>query len=137
MDTLQCAVVLAKLDRFDWEIARRIELGQRYSEMITSIGADVQQLAVRPDRTCVWGQFTVMTDRRNELQKQLADKGVPTAVHYPKPLHLQPAYAAFCCPDCCPNSLTASNRVMSLPMSPDLSDADMRRVVEALSDCHL
>ena len=132
MDTLQCAVVLAKLDRFEWEIAQRLAKGEHYRQMIRDSGAPVGLLAVRADRDCVWGQFTIFVDRREELQQRLQAMGIPTAVHYPKPLHLQPAYADLCCPDCCPVSVRAGERVMSLPMSADISEADMRRVVDAL-----
>jgi len=133
MDTLQCAVVLGKLTRFDWEIERRLALGERYSRLIRDSGAPVQLLAVRPDRDCVWAQYTVMVDNRPAVQAALQAAGIPTAVHYPKPLHHQPAYAAGCCPDCCPNSIRAAQRVLSLPMSADLTDADQDRVVAALA----
>ena len=133
MDTLQCAVVLAKLDRFEWEIAQRLDKGERYRQMIRDSGAPVGLLAVRPDRDCVWGQFTIFVDQREALQQRLQAMGVPTAVHYPKPLHLQPAYADLCCPDCCPVSVGAGQRVMSLPMSADITESDMRRVVDALA----
>ena len=58
---------------------------------------------------------------------------MPTAVHYPKPLHRQPAYEKFGDPDSCPLSLAAADQVMSLPMSADLSGADLDRVVAALT----
>ncbi len=132
IDTLQCAVLLAKLPRFDWEIARRLALGERYGRLIQASGAPVQLLAVRPDRDCVWAQFTVMVDNRPVVQAALQAAGIPTAVHYPKPLHHQPAYAAGCCPDCNPHSITAGQRVLSLPMSADLTEADQDRVVAAL-----
>ncbi len=131
MDTLQCAVLLAKLERFDWELERRAEIGARYAALLA--GSGVQLLAVRPDRDCVWAQYTVFVDQRDAVQARLQAQGIPTAVHYPKPLHLQPAYAADCCPDCCPESVRAGERVMSLPMSADLSEADQDRVVEALA----
>ena len=130
MDTLQCAIVLAKLERFDWEIARRLALGERYQQLLADL--PVQRLAVREDRNCVWAQFTVMLDERPRVQQALQDAGIPTAIHYPKPLHHQPAYAHLCCPDCCPVSLAASARVMSLPMSADLSDAQQDAVIDAL-----
>ena len=133
MDTLQCAVVLAKLERFDWEVARRLALGDRYGRLIRDSGAPVQLLAVRPDRDCVWAQYTVLVDDRPAVQAALQAAGVPTAVHYPKPLHHQPAYAAYCCPDCMPHSIRAAQRVLSLPMSADLSEADQDRVVAALA----
>lgn len=134
MDTLQCAVVLGKLPRFSWELQRRQELAARYAHLIRASGAPVQLLAVRPDRDCVWAQYTVMVDNRAAVQKALQALGVPTAVHYPKPLHHQPAYAGDCCPECNPHSITAGQRVMSLPMSADLSEADQDRVVAALAE---
>jgi UDP-2-acetamido-2-deoxy-ribo-hexuluronate aminotransferase len=132
MDTLQCAVVLGKLERFDWEIARRMALGDRYSQLIDASGAAVQRLAVRPDRDCVWAQYTVMVDERAAVQAALKTAGIPTAVHYPKPLHHQPAYAAGQDAAACPHSIRAAQRVMSLPMSADLTEADQDRVVDAL-----
>jgi UDP-2-acetamido-2-deoxy-ribo-hexuluronate aminotransferase len=132
MDTLQCAVVLAKLERFDWEIARRHELGRLYAQAIRAAGLPVGLVAVREDRDSVWAQYTVFVPNRETVQKRLQAEGIPTAVHYPKPLNLQPAYAHLCCPDCCPDSVRAGERVMSLPMSADLRDEDVRRIVEAL-----
>jgi UDP-2-acetamido-2-deoxy-ribo-hexuluronate aminotransferase len=130
MDTLQCAVVLAKLERFDWELQRRADIGARYAKLLANSG--VELLTVRPDRDCVWAQYTVFVDHRTEVQAKLLAQGVPTAVHYPKPLHLQPAYAADCCPECCPQSVRAGQRVMSLPMSADLTEAQQDHVVAAL-----
>jgi UDP-2-acetamido-2-deoxy-ribo-hexuluronate aminotransferase len=132
MDTLQCAVVLGKLERFDWELERRAVLGARYQQLIRDIGQGVEQVVVRPDRNSVFAQFTVLVDDRAAVQAALQAAGVPTAVHYPKPLHHQPAYAAHCCPDCCPVSARLAQRVLSLPMSADLSEADQDRVVAAL-----
>ena len=132
MDTLQCAVVLAKLERFDWEVEQRLVLGERYGRLLNDVPG-VTRLTVRPDRDCVWAQYTVFLDRRVDVQAILQAQGVPTAVHYPKPLHHQPAYAALCCPDCCPESVRAAERVMSLPMSPDLSAEQHLRIATALA----
>ncbi len=134
IDTLQCAVLLAKLPRFDWELQRRQALAARYGRLIVASGAPVQLLAVRPDRDCVWAQYTVMLDHRSAVQAALQAAGIPTAVHYPKPLHHQPAYAADCCPGCNPLSISAGQRVLSLPMSADLAEADQDRVVAALAE---
>ena len=128
LDTLQAAVLLAKLERFDWELAQRDHIGARYERLL----AGVEQITVRADRNSVYAQFTVMVDARADVQAALKAAGVPTAVHYPKPLNLQPAYAAYCCPDCCPVSSRLAARVLSLPMSADLSASDQDRVVEAL-----
>jgi UDP-2-acetamido-2-deoxy-ribo-hexuluronate aminotransferase len=131
MDTLQCAVVLAKLPRLEWELQRRRELGARYAALLQGIPG-LRLLAVRSDRDCVWGQYTVFVENRPVVQDSLKAAGIPTAVHYPKPLHHQPAYAAYCCPECCPVSVRVSQQVMSLPMSADLAEADQQLVADAL-----
>jgi len=132
MDTLQCAVVLAKLERFEWEIARRLEVGQLYNETLDALG--VSRVQQRPDRTSVFAQYTVQIDDRDVVQQKLKDAGIPTAVHYPIPLNLQPAYAQFCCPDCTPHASSVAKRVMSLPMHPDLSTLDVNRIASALAE---
>lgn len=134
MDTLQCAVVLGKLERFEWEIEQRKKLGERYAALIKAAGLSVELLEVAADRDCVWAQYTIKVDHRAAVIATLKEKGIPTAVHYPLPLHRQPAYAS---PDCPAESFLHSNaaadRVMSLPMSADISEEDQRRVVEALT----
>lgn len=131
MDTLQCAVLLAKLPRLDWELARRAELGVRYGQLLA--GLNLARLAVRPGRGCVWAQYTVMLDERAGVQQALQDAGIPTAAHYPRPLHRQPAYEAYAPAGGCPVSDQLAERVLSLPMSADLTFADQDRVVDALA----
>jgi UDP-2-acetamido-2-deoxy-ribo-hexuluronate aminotransferase len=131
MDTLQCAVVLAKLERFEWELAQRGALGARYRELLS----DVPGLclpSVRADRDCVWAQYTVFVESRAAVQAALAAQGIPTAVHYPKPLHHQPAYARHGRADGCPLSVAAAASVLSLPISADLAQAHQDRIVHAL-----
>jgi UDP-2-acetamido-2-deoxy-ribo-hexuluronate aminotransferase len=132
MDTLQCAIVLAKLERLDWEIAQRLALGARYSRLLADLPG-LRALAVRVDRDCVWAQYTVMVDQRERVQAALSSHGIPTAVHYPKPLHHQAAYAAHGSPDGCPHSVRAAARVMSLPMSADLTPEQQDRVASELA----
>ncbi len=131
MDTLQCAVVLAKLERFDWEIEQRLSLGDRYQQLL--INLPVQRLAVRSDRNCVWAQFTVLLDGRPNVQQALQAAGIPTAIHYPRPLHQQPAYAAYGRGEMHIHSESAGQRVMSLPMSPDLTHEQQDRVITELA----
>jgi UDP-2-acetamido-2-deoxy-ribo-hexuluronate aminotransferase len=131
MDTLQCAVVLAKLERFEWEIARRLALGARYQALMQ--GLAVQPLGLRADRDCVWAQFTLQVDRRQGVQLALNAAGIPTAIHYPTPLHQQPAYAQYGRGQSFPNAERAAERVLSLPMSPDLSEAQQDLVLAALA----
>jgi UDP-2-acetamido-2-deoxy-ribo-hexuluronate aminotransferase len=135
MDTLQCAIVLAKLERFEWELRRRREIGARYQAQLQDAGIGL--LAVRPDRDCVWAQYTVFVDERAQVQAALQAQGIPTAVHYPNALHHQPAYAAFGAAEACPRSVSAAQRVMSLPMSADLSREQQDRVVAQLQAARL
>jgi UDP-2-acetamido-2-deoxy-ribo-hexuluronate aminotransferase len=131
MDTLQCAVLLAKFERFEWELQRRLEIGERYRRQLADLPG-LRTLTVRPDRDCVWGQYTVFVEQREPVQSVLKSLGVPTAVHYPKPLHHQSAYAVYAGFADCPRSALAADRVLSLPMSADLGEADQDRVVAAL-----
>lgn len=131
MDTLQCAVVLGKLERFDWEIERRLAIGERYQQLIGEL--PLQRLAVREDRDCVWAQFTVQVDEREAVVQALKQTGIPTAIHYPKPLHRQPAYEQRCrIATPLTHAEAAARRVMSLPMSADLTEAQQDEVVAAL-----
>lgn len=132
MDTLQCAVVLGKLERFEWEIGRRLALGERYRSLIAEQAPAVRGITVRPDRDCVWGQFTVFVDDRAQVQAALNAQGIPTAVHYPTPLHRQPAYERFA-REGLGGSEQVAARVMSLPMSADLGEPDQLRIVLGLA----
>jgi UDP-2-acetamido-2-deoxy-ribo-hexuluronate aminotransferase len=137
MDTLQCAVVLAKLERFEWEVAQRAKLGALYAERISSAagleGESVTLLSVRPGRSSVWAQYTIFVEQREALQQHLSALGIPTAVHYPVPLNRQPAYAELHRSAPTPLSDAIGAKVLSLPMSPDLPERDLQRVVDALA----
>lgn len=130
MDTLQCAVVLAKLERFDWEVEQRLKIGARYNELLAG---KVPVVIQRPDRSSVFAQYTVLVENREKVQEALKQAGVPTAVHYPIPLNEQPAYRHLCCPDCTPISKKLASQVMSLPMSADLTDIAQDSIVKAVT----
>lgn len=130
MDTLQCAIVLAKFGRFDWEVERRRAIGERYSQAFEAVG--IQTTAVREDRTCVWGQYTIQVADRAAFQEKLKAAGIPTAIHYPRPLHRQPAYAAYGKEAHLPVSDLLAERVLSLPMSADLNEKDQDHVIAAV-----
>ncbi len=129
MDTLQCAVVLAKLTRFDWEVERRLKIGGCYNKLLAGKVSTVTQ---RADRTSVFAQYTVFVEDRDKVQAAFKEANIPTAVHYPIPMHLQPAYAGLCCSDCSPESMQAAKTVMSLPMGPNLGIEDQQKIVSAL-----
>jgi UDP-2-acetamido-2-deoxy-ribo-hexuluronate aminotransferase len=133
MDTLQCAIVLAKLERFDAEIAMRQAAADRYSALLHGTPG-LGLPPVDDGFTPVWGQYTVTlpAGTRAAVQAAMTAEGIPTTVHYPTPLHHQPAYARWCCPDCCPVSIDLAARVLSLPMSADVAADDQARVAQAL-----
>lgn len=128
MDTLQCAIVLAKLERFDWEAEQRLAVGRRYNQLLDDAG--ISRVQQRTDRTSVFAQYTVFTPKREVLQAHLNQAGIPTAVHYPVPLNEQPAYKHLCCPDCTPVAQNIAGQVMSLPMGPDLNESSQNTIVE-------
>jgi UDP-2-acetamido-2-deoxy-ribo-hexuluronate aminotransferase len=130
MDTLQCAILLAKLARFEWEVQQRKDIGQRYNLLIDH--ACIARIQQRPERTSVYAQYTVMVPNREALQKRLVEAGIPTAVHYPVPLNEQPAYKHLCCPNCTPVAQQLAKRVMSLPMSADLDAEAQHEIIELL-----
>jgi UDP-2-acetamido-2-deoxy-ribo-hexuluronate aminotransferase len=134
MDTLQCAVVLAKLERFDWEIAQRQKVAQRYTRLLTELPEAVKVVRVRPDRTSAYAQYTLLVPDRDRIQQRLSAAGVPTAVHYPIPMHRQPAYEGLCSATELPVSEWVSERVLSLPMHADLDEETQDRIVGALKE---
>jgi len=129
LDTIQAAILLAKLDQFDWEIEKRLEIGALYNKMLDE--QNISRVHQKPDRTSVFAQYTIFTDERDSMQQKLKKLGIPTAVHYPCPLNEQSAYKKYCENET-PMSLEHSNRVMSLPMHPYLSEQDQMRVINAL-----
>jgi UDP-2-acetamido-2-deoxy-ribo-hexuluronate aminotransferase len=153
MDTLQCAILLAKLERFDWEIEQRIKVAQRYTELLTSTrgpsgetpssrgpaGAvaihpsQIHPITIRPDRTSVYAQYTLICSDREAIQEKLKQANIPTAIHYPVPLNEQEAYKHLCCPDCTPIASRLAKQVMSLPMAPDLTLSKQERILSSLN----
>lgn len=129
MDTLQCAIVLAKLERFEWELAQRQRVAASYDALLSG---RLQLVGRHRDRTSAFAQYTVVVEQREQVQAALHAQGIPTAVHYPVPMHLQPAYAGLCRAEACPVALDMAAKVMSLPMGPYLDDAQARQVAGAV-----
>ena len=133
MDTLQCAVVLAKLERFNWEVERRASVGARYNRLLSEYAPAITLLDVKPDRTSVHAQYTIRVKDRDEVQKRLKASGVPTAVHYPIPIHRQPAYTAYG-NHALPVSELMAGEVLSLPMYPDMTEQTQDAIVAAVKE---
>lgn len=130
LDSIQAAVLLAKLELFEQEIAARQEIAGRYSRALVS-HAGVPNL--RPDVLSVWAQYTIRVPDRDRVAAALKADGIPTAIHYPRPLHHQPAYAEQ---PIAANGLARSERlageVLSLPMHAYLDAATQDHIVASL-----
>lgn len=135
MDTLQCAVVLAKLTSFDDEMAARVRIGLRYDELLAPLEAagKLKRIVQRPDRSTVYAQYTICIDEREKVQNALSAAGIPTAVHYPHPLHRQPALASYSRVGTLPVVERLSRKVLSLPMHPYLESAQQDAIIAVLS----
>jgi UDP-2-acetamido-2-deoxy-ribo-hexuluronate aminotransferase len=131
MDTIQCAVVLAKLPQFDWEIAQRMEVGARYNEMFDAAG--IERVHQDEGHTSVFAQYTIRVKQREKVAAELKALGIPTAVHYPIPLNRQPAYVALSGGGPTPLADIAGAEVMSVPMHADLDRQSQQRIVNAVA----
>jgi len=131
MDTLQCAILLAKLDRFEWELTQRKLVAERYHRMFDAIG--ISRIRQRRDRESVFAQYTIMVRDRDNLKTRLAEHGITTAIHYSRPINEQPAYSEFCCVGCTPIASQIAGEVLSLPMGPDLTEEDQLQILRAIS----
>jgi UDP-2-acetamido-2-deoxy-ribo-hexuluronate aminotransferase len=132
MDTLQCAVVLAKFERFDWEVEQRHIIAEHYNQVLDKAG--ISRVQQRYDRTSVFAQYTIFTEDRDKLQNAFKDISIPTAVHYALSVNEQQAYKSLCCPDCTPVSKSVAKKVLSLPMGPFLSKSDQADIIKCLLD---
>jgi len=133
MDTLQCAVVLAKLDCFEHEIEQRQAAAARYDKLLSALSDRIVLPVVRADRTSVWAQYTIRVNDRPAVQHALQEAGIPTSVHYPVPMHLQPAYASRSVHGPLPVSEHLSEHVLSLPMDAYIDAPKQAYVVQRLA----
>jgi UDP-2-acetamido-2-deoxy-ribo-hexuluronate aminotransferase len=130
LDTLQAAILLAKLDILDDEMALRQKVAQTYGRLLGETDGVVVPM-IEPHNNSTWAQYTVRVRDRDAVQAHLKEVGVPTAVHYPIPLNRQPALAD--------GSVhlkvgdQAAEQVMSLPMSPYLDASQLEFIVASLA----
>jgi len=127
-DTLQAAVLLAKLPHFEREVEQRGAIGARYSDGLRNTVAVPE---VMPGNTHVYAQYTIRVPNRDALGESLKAAGIPTAVYYPKCLHEQPVFEPYGYkPGDFPEAERAAKEVISLPMHPFLSEQDQDTVVQ-------
>ncbi len=131
LDALQAAILNVKMNHFEAECKKRIEVGSRYSKLLE--GANVVTPKIMNDRNSMYAQYSIRVKNREAMIQKLNDAGVPTAVHYPIPLHLQEAlsYLGYKKGDF-PISEQVGTEIMSLPMSPFLTEAQQDFIVNAI-----
>ncbi len=130
LDNLQAAILNIKLKYYDKDMERRQVVAEKYTNFLEK---HISTPIVKDNRTSVWAQYTVKVKNRNQVQKSLKDLGIPTAVHYPIPMHLQECFyylghreGDF------PISEKCANEVMSLPMNPYLEDEEIDYIISNL-----
>ena len=136
LDTIQCAILLAKLERYDWEVEARNKIATNFSQSFVGLEKIDPQFStpfVKPDHVSVWAQYTVTVTHRDLFQKKMQELGVPTTVHYPMTMPDQPWYKANTpLRHDITQSRWAASHVVSLPMYPDMSLENQNKVIAAV-----
>jgi len=157
MDTIQCAVVNVKLKYYKEDLAKRQEVAKKYNQLLVTEDSDRFAMVnsnsneqknfvtvtdnchlilptVKSDRTSAFAQYSIRVQNRDELQTKLKEQGIPTAIHYPMPLHLQECftYLGYKEGDF-PIAERVSNEIMSLPMNPYLTDDEIEYIIEKVT----
>jgi dTDP-4-amino-4,6-dideoxygalactose transaminase len=132
LDELQAAVLSVKLPSLDAENARRREIARLYNQMLAGLPVDTPACA--PDAEHVYHQYVIRTADRDALRAFLTGQGIGTLIHYPVPVHQQPAYETrgLTLDEDLPVTEQVCQEILSLPMHPHLADAEVRRVGEAI-----
>ncbi len=132
LDSLQAAVLLAKLAVFEDELAARARIADAYDARLAGVVETPRRV---PDSTSAWAIYAILVEdgaARDHLQAMLRTRSVPSAIYYPRPLHRQPAYRDHHDGSALPVSEALSERILALPIHPDLTDEAVGRVCEAV-----
>lgn len=135
LDTIQCAILLAKMERYDWEIEQRNRIAEKFNHAFSEIkngGFTIPK--VMQDRMSVWAQYTVSVTDRATFQKKMQDAGVPTSIHYPRIMPDQPWYKEHTSTPAgdWKNARHAAETVISLPMYPDMDEQTQDAIIKAV-----
>lgn len=136
-DTIQAAILLAKFHIFPEEVELRHQVASKYTDLLTTAGNNLSAPFLPDGYKSVWAQYSVLASdetHRMNLQTRLKEAGIPTAIYYPKPLHLQAAFASLgyregdfpVCED-------FARRIFSLPMHPYLKEEDQKRIAQIIN----
>lgn len=133
LDSIQCAILSAKLNRYEEEIKMRQNVAHQYNQAFQEVAEKIHAPQAPSDRTSVWAQYTLAPENRERFIQALQEKGIPTSVHYPKPLHLTPALKDIVeVRHPLKWSQWASDRVVSLPLYADMPQEHIQHVIEGV-----
>ena len=129
LDTIQAAILNVKLKYYKEDFNKRNEVAKKYTQLLKNSKYILP--TVKKDRTTPWAQYSIRVKNREQLQERLKEEGIPTAVHYPKPLHLQEcfSYLGYKEGDF-PTAERVSKEIMSLPMNPDLTNKEIEYIAD-------
>ncbi len=134
LDALQAAVISVKLKYYNEDIANRQKVAKLYDHYLSD---NFETPFVKDDRDSVWAQYSIRVQNRESLQMKLKEKGIPTAVHYPMPLHMQECFKYLNIKEgSFPISERVSNEIMSLPMNPYLTEEEIVYITKELKKLH-
>lgn len=135
MDTLQAAVLIVKLQRYQWELDQRQKVAERYTNALSELESTGLIAPYIPEGLqSSWAQYTIRVPHREIFQKKMSDLGVPTAVHYPIPMSEQPAIKPYLKTKThAPEAIRAAQEVISLPMYPDMAASEQDYVLESIN----
>lgn len=130
LDTLQAAILNIKLKYYEKDILKRQKVAEQYNNYLKG---SVDTPKILDNNTSVWAQYSIRIPKREEVQRLLSEKGIPSAVHYPQPLHLQECfdYLNYKAGDF-PISERVSKDIMSLPMNPYLTEEEIQYISKTL-----
>jgi len=132
LDALQAAILQAKLPHLQGWSAKRRSNAAYYDRAFADV-PEIRTPFVDPANESIYNQYTIRTERRDELQSFLKERGIGTAIYYPLPLHLQPCFAYLGYKKgSCPESERAAAEVLSLPIYPELTPAQLDEVIEGV-----
>ena len=134
LDTIQCAILLAKMERYDWELEQRQKVADKYNDAFSSIKADgFSTPFVGADHNSAWAQYTITVKDRASFQQKMQAAGVPTSIHYPRTMPDQPFYQNEETKRLeIPVARWAAENVISLPMYPDMDATTQDKIIAAV-----
>ena len=136
LDTLQAAILLAKFEIFPEEVEARQKVAQNYTKALSLQYSVLSTPIIPAGYKSVWAQYSLLAEdeaKRSTLMDKLKAAGIPTAIYYPKPLHLQSAFASLGYKSgAFPISENVANRIFSLPMHPYLTETDQTNIAQLL-----